>query len=174
VQRLALRIPFTVPILNICLSLGELTMVWCSSRMISWLQGRQTSWCLTGLLYGIIFLPFTLMVLSATFAFPPDLRACRAALQWDHFFRSKNEDVIRSIQSQLGCCGFNSMRDRAWPFPAKNVDAGTCERTSGFQSSCGPILQNQVLFVALMGGCASALNILLLVCPSKIRFKRND
>ena len=170
-QRLALRIPFSVPVLNICLSVGVLTMVWCSSRMISRLQGRQTNWRLNGMLYGVIFLPFTLMVLSTTFALPPDLRACRAELQWDHFFRSKNEAVIRSIQSQLGCCGFNSMRDRAWPFPAKHVVADTCERTSGFQSSCGPILQNQMLFAAILGACASAFNILLLVCSSKPAFR---
>jgi len=71
----------------------------------------------------------------ATFALSYLAPACRLEEQWKDYFRSKNADAIRSIQDRLQCCGFNTIHDRAWPFPGGNVE-GTCESTLGYTRSC--------------------------------------
>ena len=91
-----------------------------------------------------------------------DDRLCHAELQWKRWFQAKDER-IRSIQDQLHCCGFNSMVDRAWPFPARGVNADECQRNSGFSTSCGPIWQERLRVVALCAAIASVLNHFLLV-----------
>jgi len=42
---------------------------------------------------------------------------------WQGMFVSKDGEGIRAIQEALGCCGFASPRDMAWPFPGP---AGAC------------------------------------------------
>lgn len=41
-------------------------------------------------------------------------------------FAAKDSAGIRAIQHALGCCGFASTRDMAWPFPRQGRDAGAC------------------------------------------------
>ena len=41
-------------------------------------------------------------------------------------FVNKDGEGIRAIQDALGCCGFASTRDMAWPFPGPGRDAGAC------------------------------------------------
>lgn len=147
--------------------MAGLAMIWFSGGVTSTVQGRLSGSRLSGLPYGTVLLPFTFAVLSATYILPSELRDCRTEMYWDHLFRSKNEAVIRSIQSHLHCCGFNSMRDRAWPFPSRSNDARTCQTTSGFHTHCGPLWKQQVLLLASISGIASILNASLLVCNSK-------
>lgn len=42
-------------------------------------------------------------------------------------FVAKDGEGIRAIQEVLGCCGFASTRDMAWPFPGQGRQAGECE-----------------------------------------------
>lgn len=41
-------------------------------------------------------------------------------------FRAKDGEGIRAVQDALGCCGFGSTRDMAWPFPGQGRGAGEC------------------------------------------------
>jgi hypothetical protein len=45
---------------------------------------------------------------------------------WQGMFHQKDGEGIRAIQDALGCCGFASTRDMAWPFPGAGRDAGSC------------------------------------------------
>ena len=54
------------------------------------------------------------------------------------------------------------MRDRAWPFPDRDVDTTVCERTLGF-TTFGGQLKEKVLSAAEITGPASILNAILLV-----------
>ena len=80
--------------------------------------------------YAVHVLSVVLAVQSSMNGLRQDERLCHTELQWKHWFQAKDER-IRSIQDQLHCCGFNSMVDRAWPFPARGVNADECQRTSG-------------------------------------------
>lgn len=42
-------------------------------------------------------------------------------------FRAKDGDSISQIQNLLSCCGFQTARDMAFPFPDKTHKADTCE-----------------------------------------------
>ena len=172
-QKMTLPFPLSIPALNVGVSLAGLICIW-SSRWFHWpIHDRSYQSCLIRLSYFVLLLPFALAVLSATYLIPSDLRDCRTEMQWERLFRSKNEAAIRSIQNQLHCCGFNSMRDRAWPFPSRNVDARTCERTSGFLANCGPRWGRGVLNVATLSGIASISNVIFLVSECEDRFLEN-
>lgn len=42
-------------------------------------------------------------------------------------FHKKDGEGIKAIQDALGCCGFASTRDMAWPFPGRGRGADACE-----------------------------------------------
>lgn len=47
-------------------------------------------------------------------------------------------DAIRRIQDAFNCCGFNSIKDRSWPFPRKGSQ-GNCAAQWGRTTPCvGP------------------------------------
>jgi len=60
------------------------------------------------------------------------------------------------------------MRDRAWPFPARNVDASACETTSSFQTHCGPLLKATLSYIAVSSGLVSIFNTLLVAIAASI------
>lgn len=43
--------------------------------------------------------------------------SCGLEERWAALYRAKDADAIRRIQDRWSCCGFNSVVDRAWPFP---------------------------------------------------------
>ena len=52
-------------------------------------------------------------------------------------FRHKDGSSIRRIQDRLECCGLNSVKDRAYPFPKSG--SSTCADTYGRDLACrGP------------------------------------
>lgn len=52
-------------------------------------------------------------------------------------FVAKDAQGIRAIQEALGCCGFASTRDMAWPFPGQGRGVGECEaRAEGRVARC--------------------------------------
>jgi len=166
-QRLTFPFPSLIPLTTITLALIALVVIWLDDTKALPSQDEARSVILVFLAYIIHLIPVILTVWSATYVFSTDIRACRTELQWKRWFQSKNEDAIRSVQSLCHCCGLNSMRDRAWPFPSHNVDATTCERTSGFSTACGPIWQEKLRATVTVSMTASILELLLLVRASK-------
>jgi hypothetical protein len=73
-------------------------------------------------------------------AFPGDAQSCHLATSWQRLFAAKDGPAIRRIQDALECCGLNSVRDRAWPFPeGRSGNAGRCvERFDRHIACAGP------------------------------------
>ncbi|KAH0828487.1 hypothetical protein FOPE_01670 [Fonsecaea pedrosoi] len=113
--------------------------------------------------YFLPFLPFALFILSLIYAVPSDLLSCSIESQWVSLFRAKNEDAVRGIENALRCCGFNSLHDRAWPFPSHDVDVTACERTLGYTRRCVDPWRNQEQVAAGLLALASLFNWILLV-----------
>jgi hypothetical protein len=112
-------------------------------------------------------LPIILVTLSALYAVPSDLRTCNSETQWVRMFRGKDGAAIRSIQDGLHCCGFNSLHDRAWPFPSRENDARTCERTQGYIIPCAGIWEKQTLIAGVLSLVANVLNAIIFVSDCK-------
>ena len=96
------------------------------------------------------------------------MQSCAADGHWLRMFKNKNEIAIRTIEGRLECCGYNSMRDRAWPFPSKGIDARTCERTQGYYIACGGLWLREQQMAAATSAVASFLNWLLVVSFSLV------
>lgn len=77
-----------------------------------------------------------ILTLALSYSHPSPVQTCQLETRWSQLFRTKNADAVRNIQSTLHCCGFNSMHDRAYPFPSRDTDVRTCERTSGYSRRC--------------------------------------
>jgi hypothetical protein len=117
--------------------------------------------------YLMSLLPVVLIVLSSVFGVPTSLLSCSLESQWAHLFRIKDDRAIRAIQDTLRCCGLNSMRDRAWPFPSNGVDAGACERTQGWNVRCLEPWRRQESTVAGMVWLANLSSWALVVSCNK-------
>lgn len=167
IQKLSLPFFVTIPMINMVLALAALAMIWVSKGKDF---NKRMPTALFLLLYVIHISIAIMAVLSAIFVLPLDFITFRAEQQWQEWFRSKDEVTIRSIQNQLLCCGFNSMRDRAWPFPSQDVSAATCQRTSGFSTHCASLWQEKLRMVAMSSVTASILMEALLVCASMSEF----
>ena len=113
-----------------------------------------------------------LVFLSGNVAFRSDFRAFEAESEWTRLFRSKNEAIVVSVQNALHCCGYNSMRDRAAPFPSHEFDATTCEKTSGFSTHCALLWQDHIEKVEILNMVSGILNAMFMVCalPCNIRY----
>ncbi|CAM1504799.1 Fc.00g023900.m01.CDS01 [Cosmosporella sp. VM-42] len=62
---------------------------------------------------------------------------CVLENDWMGMYRAHDANGIRRIQDTLDCCGLNSVKDRAYPFPKSG--ASTCAETYGRSGSCkGP------------------------------------
>jgi len=52
-------------------------------------------------------------------------------------FHAKDAQAIRTIQEALGCCGFGSTKDMAWPFPGQGRGVEECvARAEGVVGRC--------------------------------------
>ncbi|OAG38000.1 hypothetical protein AYO21_07722 [Fonsecaea monophora] len=120
--------------------------------------------------YFLPFLPFALFILSLIYAVPSDLLSCSIESQWVSLFRAKNEDAVRGIENALRCCGFNSLHDRAWPFPSHDVDVTACERTLGYTRRCVDPWRNQEQVAAGLLALASLFNWILLVTCEVLQY----
>lgn len=68
---------------------------------------------------------------------PSPASDCVLEHDWMHMFRRHDAQAIRRVQDVLDCCGFNSVRDRAYPFG--NGAPSTCAETYGRGNACrGP------------------------------------
>ncbi|KAI9158332.1 hypothetical protein HJFPF1_06325 [Paramyrothecium foliicola] len=59
---------------------------------------------------------------------------CGLELEWMTLFRSHDASSIKQIQDILNCCGFNTLKDRAYPFPGQSPS--TCAALNGRHQPC--------------------------------------
>jgi hypothetical protein len=155
--------PLAIPILNtFTVIFGPLVMAFMARLGLN-ARTATMAFLAPGVRYLFPLLPFALLILSAIYAVPSDLLACGLESQWSRLFRAKDENAIRTIEQGLRCCGFNSLHDRAWPFPSHDVDARACERTLGYTVRCVDPWRRQQQVNAGLVVLASLLNWLLLV-----------
>jgi len=77
--------------------------------------------------------------LALTYMAPPSSLHCGLEEQWKRLRMAKDETAIKKIQDTFDCCGFNTVLDRAWPFPSDGVDDKECQRRFHRTQSCaGP------------------------------------
>ncbi|EFX06396.1 tetraspanin tsp3 [Grosmannia clavigera kw1407] len=64
----------------------------------------------------------------------PTLR-CALETTWQQLYSAHDAAALRRIQDALNCCGFNSVVDRAWPFP-HGSGSTTCAQSYGRTTAC--------------------------------------
>ena len=69
---------------------------------------------------------------------PSAVRKCMLETTWQRLFSAHNADAIRRIQDHLNCCGFNTVRDRAWPFQGHEVSRQCSEIYDRTTACSGP------------------------------------
>lgn len=127
-------------------------------------------------LYLILLLALQLIyetviaTLALTYMVPSSSLNCGLDEQWKHLWRTKNEAAIRRIQDRYNCCGFNSVVDRAWPFPGRDGNVGVCKtRYERTRSCAGPWRQAEqvnaglFLIIAAVIFATKACNLSLLM-----------
>jgi hypothetical protein len=83
-----------------------------------------------------LLLTTVLATLLLSSAVPSAARTCLLASTWQSLFSSKNAASIRRIQDAFECCGFNSVRDRAWPFAEDRGSGSACAERFGRTATC--------------------------------------
>lgn len=127
---------------------------------------------LTILAYLLSLLPLILIVLAFVYGLPSSLFTCSLQSRWHHLFQLKNAQAIRAIQDTLQCCGLNSVRDQAWPFPSNTIDAGACQRTQGWNVRCLERWSRQASTTAGIVGLANLSNWALVILLAYITHMR--
>lgn len=94
----------------------------------------------------------------------PDSLFVRCALedQWTRMFRAKDARSVRIIQDALDCCGFNSVKDRAYPFGQPS----TCPETYGRDRSCREAWKG-----AMQTSAGVDFGVVLAVALLQVRFR---
>jgi len=160
---LSLPLPVGLPALNVLLPILTALATAISRPLLTPLKNRVLRQILPYLAYTTTLPPLVLLILSLVYAVPSDLQSCASNTHWLRLFEHKDERSVRAIQTHLQCCGYNSMHDRAWPFPSRNTDARTCERTMGYTLACGGMWRHQEVVAATLVAVASFLNWLMVV-----------
>ena len=165
----SLPLPAVYPALNLFFTVVTIFAVPISRRLVSKFQKQAIRSLLPYLTSLSTLALFAILICSLFYAIPSDIQTCAADTRWRRMFETKNEIAVRRIQSRLRCCGYNSLADRAWPFPSKGVDARTCERTQGYYIACGGLWRQEQQWAAGMTALASLLNWLLMVsCRARL------
>ncbi|ELR10560.1 hypothetical protein VC83_00212 [Pseudogymnoascus destructans] len=94
--------------------------------------------------------------------------SCGPEERWAALYRAKDADAIRRIQDRWACCGFNSVVDRAWPFPhGKDGDefgADQCKRVLGREVACGRVWgEEERRMAGMLAGVAVAVFVVKMV-----------
>ncbi|KAK7752594.1 hypothetical protein SLS62_005363 [Diatrype stigma] len=89
-------------------------------------------------LSGFQILQGVLAVILITLSFqgflPGERLDCSLENNWKHLWRAHDGRAIERIQDAFNCCGFNTIKDRAWP-----PQLGQCTQLYGRHSACaGP------------------------------------
>ena len=84
----------------------------------------------------VLFILDTVLITLASTALSGTTLTCKLESRWQQLFIAKDGGTIQAIQDSLKCCGFRTVRDKAWPFPEKGVGAEACVKRFGWQNSC--------------------------------------
>ncbi|KIX03976.1 uncharacterized protein Z518_07529 [Rhinocladiella mackenziei CBS 650.93] len=159
---LSLPAPLSLPVFNTLIPIVAPILTPLAARFAIGARKTAATLLLPYLRELWMSIPLILFVLATVYAAPSDLLSCGMQTRWGHLFQNKDEQGIRAIQTALCCCGFNSLHDRAWPFPSRDVDAGACERTQGYTIRCADPWQRQESTAAALTALSSVLNWILL------------
>lgn len=66
---------------------------------------------------------------------PSPLIRCALETTWQRLWSAHDAAALRRIQDALNCCGFNSVVDRAWPFP-HGAGSATCAESYDRSTAC--------------------------------------
>lgn len=86
-------------------------------------------------------LSIVLCTLFATDLVPSDALQCQLSTEWQRLWTSHDANSIRTIQDAFNCCGFNSVKDRFWPFPHKDSRPDCATQWDRTTSCAGPWMQ---------------------------------
>jgi hypothetical protein len=145
--RWSLPISLVLPILSLFIALaGPLTTL-----VLARVDSRIINLVKPHVRYVLPFAPAIFLILAMVYGLPSTLLSCELESQWTSLFRQKNAQAIRIIENELHCCGFNSIHDRAWPFPSREVDVRACERDLGYVQPCiGPWRRQEQIAAGLV------------------------
>ncbi|CAG8958870.1 hypothetical protein HYFRA_00011823 [Hymenoscyphus fraxineus] len=85
--------------------------------------------------------------LALTYMIPPSTLQCGLEERWRSLFASKDESTIKRIQDSFKCCGFNSVKDRAFPFGEPSRCSEIFKRTA---HCSGPMRKSQQIQAGLL------------------------
>ncbi|OIW27795.1 hypothetical protein CONLIGDRAFT_646024 [Coniochaeta ligniaria NRRL 30616] len=95
---------------------------------------------------------------------PSATRECLLSTRWQKLWTTHDATKIRRIQDAFDCCGLNSVRDRAWPFPNKANPQPGCASQFGRTASCaGPWTRALQTTGGIEFGIVAAVGVLQLV-----------
>lgn len=160
---LSLPLPLFIPVMNTLFPL----LAGVTAVVVQGIRARLHDYRIRTLLYlmkhSALILPLILLALSTQYASPSQLLSCAMETEWARRFQEKDDRAIRTIENSLHCCGFNSLHDRAWPFPSRGVGANACEISLGYTRRCADPWRQQEQAAATMVILAGVLNYLLVV-----------
>ncbi|RPA74532.1 hypothetical protein BJ508DRAFT_366167 [Ascobolus immersus RN42] len=81
---------------------------------------------------------------------------------WQGLWHDRNAGQIRVIQDALNCCGFKTVKDRAFPF-ATPAGPSSCAATYGRDQACLPVLVEETRKVLWNGVLLGALSLIVWV-----------
>jgi hypothetical protein len=112
----------------------------------------QTSRVFQVLIAALLVYEAAIATLAGVHIGPPRSLTCPLRERWEQMFRNKDEDSIRRIQDAFSCCGFNSPRDMAFPFPDNNNAQGSeaCMIRYDRNTACVDSWREQERKVAIM------------------------
>lgn len=110
----------------------------------------QTSRILQLTLVAFLIYETVLATLAGTHISPPMSLNCALKERWEHLFSRKNGDRISKIQDAFTCCGLNSPRDMAFPFPDSQHESNACMVRYERDTSCMEPWRNEEQRVAIM------------------------
>ncbi|KAF2768672.1 hypothetical protein EJ03DRAFT_273808 [Teratosphaeria nubilosa] len=93
-----------------------------------------------------------LATLAGTHISPSGSLNCALRERWQNMFRVKDGEGIRAIQDAFQCCGLESVRDMAFPFPSASEgrDADACVVAYHRDRACLDAWRGQERQVAIM------------------------
>ncbi|KAL9025133.1 MAG: hypothetical protein Q9196_005995 [Gyalolechia fulgens] len=95
------------------------------------------SWALPVGFVVLVVYESVLATLAVSQMLPSDALTCELFQRWQSLWSAHDGDAIKRIQDAHNCCGFKTIKDRAWPF-AGNKGAETCSIMYEREQNCLP------------------------------------
>lgn len=124
------------------------------------------SWLIPTLFVFLTVYETVVATLSVAHVIPSGTLACQLSNRWQTLFEGHNADAIRRIQDAHHCCGFQTARHMAWPFP-DNHGANACRNMYHRETSClGSWRHDQQIYAGLILLVAVASFLIKVGVPS--------